>query len=480
MFLRTAFSLLLFFLPLCGWAGFSPAIPYNAEGPNPVGYLSIGKDRGIDQSTYLYVKFALDEFKQKKVPFIVLHLDTPGGEVFASMKIADLLQKIDADDHIPVVAFIDNWAISAGAMLAYSCRYIGTVKTGSMGAAEPVTSGQDGKMESASEKVNSALRAEFANLASSYGRNPWLAEAMVDKDLIVVRRKGEIIKLDQENQIRSSDQIISKPGKLLTLNAEQLVEYGVADFSVASALTQEPFFAKIPQLEYVTYQNWKITFFSFLSHPLIAALLFMGLMLGIYMEVQHPGFGFPAILGLSCLSLVLLSAFADHAIHWLEVIALVTGLGLLCIELFLIPGFGVTGILGIVLILVGLMTLMTPRLPTFSLSWNIGSEVILQRLAYLSAALIATVAFILTLGRRFAWRSPFILKEVESPPLPSEFPPIGAKGEAYTQLRPSGKVKISGQLYDAISEWEFIEKGTPIIILRQEGNKVVVCSSPSS
>ena len=136
-----------------------------------------------------------------------------------------------------------------------------------MGAAEPVIAGEGGQMESASEKVNSALRAEFANLATYYGRNPWLAEAMVDKDLVLVKRKGEIIKLDAENLIRPSDQIISKPGKLLTLNGQQLVEYGLADFSVASALTQEPFFANIPQLEYVTYENWKVTFFSILSYP---------------------------------------------------------------------------------------------------------------------------------------------------------------------------------------------------------------------
>ncbi len=476
--MRWLFAVL--FLPLWTYAEFSPSIPYNPEGPNPVGYLKIEKDRGIDQSTYLYVKFALEEFKKKKVPFIVLHLNTPGGEVFASMKISELLHKIDSEDHIPVVAFIDNWAISAGAMLAYSCRYIGTVKNGSMGAAEPVIAGAEGKMESASEKVNSALRAEFANLASYYGRNPWLAEAMVDKDLVVVRRKGEIIKLDGEHLIRPSDQILSKPGKLLTLNAQQLIDYGVADFAVASALTQEPFFANIPQLNLVTYENWKVTFFSVLSHPLIASLLMMGLLLGIYMEVQHPVFGFAAILSLSCLCLIVLSAFADHAIHVLEVILLIAGLLLLLIEVFLIPGFGVTGVLGIILMLVGILTLMTPRLPTISLSWNFAGEQILERMAYLAAAVIATAILIATLGRRAALKSPFILKESQPEVLPSLFPPVGAAGEAFTQLRPSGKVRIDGQLYDAISEREFIEKSAPIIILRQEGNKIVVCSSPPS
>lgn len=212
------------------------AIAIDPKGENLVGYLSIEKDRAIDESTYLYVKFAIEQYKKRRVSFILLNLNTPGGEVFASMKIANLLHKIDVEDHIPVVAFIDNWAISAGAMLAYSSRFIGIVKSASMGAAEPVTVGAEGKMESASEKVNSALRAEFANLAHFYGRNPLIAEAMVDKDMILVRRHGKVVRLEKEDEIRSQgedpDEVITRKRKLLTLNAEELIEYGIADFMV--------------------------------------------------------------------------------------------------------------------------------------------------------------------------------------------------------------------------------------------------------
>ena len=172
-----------------------------------------------------------------------------------------------------MVAFINNWAISAGAMLAYSSRFITTVKDGSMGAAEPVLTGEGGKMEAASEKVNSALRADFGNRASFFGRNPLLPEAMVDKDLILVIRNGKIIRLENESQLVLSgpnpDEVISSKGKLLTLTAEQMAHEGVADFLLEPArlepitseeksqgswpahkmlLFQAPFFSTIPKL----------------------------------------------------------------------------------------------------------------------------------------------------------------------------------------------------------------------------------------
>ena len=127
--MRASFKLLVFGLlawhslaftnPLSLEESLERAIPIQQDQHHLVGYLHIDRDRPIDQSTYLYVKFALEHYRKLGVSFILLDLNTPGGEVFASMKIADLLHKIDAQDHIPVVAFIDNWAISAGAMLAF-------------------------------------------------------------------------------------------------------------------------------------------------------------------------------------------------------------------------------------------------------------------------------------------------------------------------------------------------------------------------
>ena len=107
--------------------------------------------------------------------------------MFAAQQISDALKELDTQYGIPVVAYINNWAISAGAMLAYSCRYIVVVKDASMGAAAPVIASETGEMKEASEKINSAMRADFAGgRARFFDRNPNIAEGMVDKDLILV------------------------------------------------------------------------------------------------------------------------------------------------------------------------------------------------------------------------------------------------------------------------------------------------------
>ncbi|MEI8347700.1 MAG: serine protease, partial [Pseudomonadota bacterium] len=160
-------------------------------------------------------------------------------------------------------------------------------KDASMGAAEPVIEGADGKMEPASEKINSVLRADFANRARFFNRDPLIAEAMVDKDLILVIREGKVIKLDNESQIISStDKVLSPKGKLLTLDAEQMIQLKVADLSIPPtkvtpitesekesgkwnagqmAIFHQPFFDQIPDAFVDSYKmDWKTKFFAFL------------------------------------------------------------------------------------------------------------------------------------------------------------------------------------------------------------------------
>ena len=488
------------------------AIAIHSEADNLIGYIHIPKDRSIDESTYLYVKFALEHYKKLGVCFILLDLNTPGGEVFAAMKIADLLHRIDVQDHIPVVAFIDNWAISAGAMLAYSSRFIGITKTSSMGAAEPITMGSEGKMETASEKINSALRAEFVNLAHFYGRNPLIAEAMVDKDMILVRRDGKIIRLEKEEEIHTQgdnpDQIISRQGKLLTLNAEELIDYGVADFLVGphalvpiteqeaaagewpaskNLLFQQPFFAQIPQAKIVNFFDWKIGFFSLLSHPLISSLLFMGLIVGVYMEMSHPGFGFAGILAVVCLGLILLSSFAAEAAGWLELIFLGVGILLILVEVFLLPGFGIAGILGILLTLFALFTLMVPTAGPLEFNWdwdklNFATLAFIERLGYFIGTLLLSLLVIALLARyltpTFLRKSRIILEgdqEGSTAGLEAkEMPAIGTEGVAHSALRPGGKILINNQVLDGVTEGIVIDRGEAIVVKKIDGSRIIV------
>lgn len=480
--MRILFVFLLFCQGLFAAPDFSAHIKVEKGGVNKIGYLEIEREHPIDQSTYLYVKFALEHFKSEKVHFVVLNLDTPGGEVFAATKIAQLLVKIDKEDHIPVVAFVDNWALSAGALLAYSCRYIGITETASMGAAEPITAGSDGSMETAPEKINSALRAEFENYASIYGRDPLIAEAMVDKEILLVERSGRMHKLQADEQPLATDTIISARGKLLTLNAKELMEFHVADFE-SNSLFAEPFFAEIPEQVILPYEDWKIDFFSFLSHPAVSSLLFMGLILGIYLEISHPGFGVPGVLAVCCLSLILLSSFAVQAINWLEIIILFLGVLFLLLEIFVIPGFGVVGILGILMTLGGLFALMLPSLEGVDFSfthWSLGLDIVLSRLAWFIGALLLSLIVIAWLMRSLPKR-PFIMKRFIHGEDQEGFVPfeldrsfIGKQAIAATDLKPSGHITVEGTTFQAVSQSGYLAKGSTVIITAAEGAHYVV------
>lgn len=453
------------------------------------GYISLSKDQPIDNTTYLYVKYALEEFRKQKVDFVLLDLDSPGGEVFSALRIVEELRKMDEQHKISIVALVDDWALSAGALLAYSCRFIGATSLASMGAAEPVMVSSDGSMQTASEKMISALRVEFAKTAELYGRNPLIAEAMVDKDKIVVMRKGEILSLLEDSQILPEDQIITTKGKLLTLDAKQMMNFSVADFMVPAGgvltgqktLEEEPFFAK--SIQWISYSNWKIAFFSFLSHPLVSSILMLGMMIGLYGEVQNPGWGFSAILGIFCLFFIILSTFATQLVGSLEIIILLVGLLLLFLDLVFV-GFGFLGGFGLLLFFGGLITMLLPSLQGESFSidptnWGI----ILSEWAYRLSVFLAVIFLGLTLClvlSRFVFRKSvfakkLILKQAREEKKEVEYrPKKGAEGEAFSALRPFGKVMIDGKLYEAETEGEMIYQSSKIVVLDSSKRNLLV------
>ncbi len=493
---------------------FDAHIKFSEEGPNRIGLITIDDRRtGISSATWIYIKSALEYYKENPPIFIVLRLNTPGGEVFSAQNISNALKEFDTQQEIPIVTYIDNWAISAGAMLAYSSRYITTVRDGSMGAAEPVQPGQEGRMEAASEKVNSALRADFGNRAAFFDRNPNIATAMVDKDIILVDRGGRIVKLDNEDQVRPNDTIITSKGKLLTLSANQMLEYGVADMIVQPARTEliteterklgkwpadknqlfhAPFFKEIPNAQFDEYQmDFRTWFFVILANPFVSSILFLGMLMGFYIEFNSPGFGIPGSLGLLCLFLMILSSFALDIANWLEVILLLVGVTFILLDLFLIPTFGLLGVSGVILFVVGLFAIMLPGIATIDFefdtqTFNPAGEVFVKRLAWFSGTLLLGFGLIAVLASyirpNLSGFSRFTLignEQLASDGYyagaePQSLPKPGAKGKVVSMLRPSGKVEIDGKIYDAVTYSGFIDRDEMIVVNMLDGSVIVV------
>jgi|JI9StandDraft_1071089.scaffolds.fasta_scaffold52816_1 membrane-bound serine protease (ClpP class) len=456
------------FIFLCCFVPFLCHASDIIETKRSIGLLSVEGE--IKPTTYVYVKKALEEFAKQKVSEIILHLNTPGGEVFSAVRIAEALKGA----YVPIRCYIDNWAVSAGALLAYACPEIYISKTAIMGAAEPIQSSIDG-VSTASEKINSALRAEFASRAELYGRSSLLAKAMVDKDILLVEREGILTLVPDSDVIQAKDRLVSPKGKLLTLTAEELLRFGIAK-KIAPALGD-----LIPtNAEVISYKDVREGFLSFLAHPLIATLLTVGFLVGIFLEVTQPGVILPGVLGLLCLGLTLLTQYSLELFNFLEMIFLILGLLLLLFEFLIYPAHGVLAVLGVLSILTGAVLLVVPQLSCFEIPHTILFATFLEKIGAISMALLLFLGGVAFLSKRLVRfifeKSPLVLRESELNSSEKELSPlkVGIFAEAATPLRPSGKITIAGMLYNALSEGEYIPIGAKVQVARIDGATVVI------
>ena len=419
----------------------------------------------IDNTAWLYLKNGLAEAERLQAQAVLIHMNTYGGLLEA----ADSMRTAILYSPIPVSVFIDNNAASAGALISIACQRIYMRKGANIGAATVVD--QTGK--AMPDKYQSYMRSMIRSTAEAHGkdtlitqqdttyrwqRDPLIAEAMVDDRVIV------------PNLIDS--------GKVLTFTAEEAMKWNYCDGlaeSVDQVITE---YMGYSSYELVAYQpSWYDRVKGFLLSPMLQSLLIMLIIGGIYFEMQTPGIGFPLATSVVAAVLYFAPLYIDGLAQSMEILAFLLGLILLLVEIFVIPGFGIAGISGIVLIVGGL---------TLSLLGNRDFD--FQQVSAADsgrAALTVLVglgigfALILWLSHKIGSKGP--LRRValnadlgEAISSPTHQALIGKEGIAQTVLRPAGKVWIEGQVYDAISESGFVEKGEPIVVVKSENAQVYV------
>ena len=354
---------------------------------------------------------------EKSNSAVLIEIDTFGGRVDAATEIRDLIIRMK----MPVVVYVQNRAWSAGALITLAAPHIAMYPGSSIGAAEP---------QPTDEKTVSALRAEFESTAEVYGRDPQIAAAMVD---INVEIPGLV----------SSEQI-------LALSAHQALELGYADLITSSRdeVLKEFGLDELPIIQY--YPNWAERVASFLTGPLMSSLLLAIGFLGIIFEVMSPGWGVSGTVGVIALVLFFGGRLVI-GLAGLEVIILfIVGLGLIAVEVFVVPGFGIVGILGIIALFV-------------SLFLAFGS--ITSALWSIVLALLISILVIVLFWRRFTqsrvWRR-LVLEHREDKESGYKGTPtyndlVGKRGVTVTPLRPSGTALIEGQRYSVVSDGGFIK-----------------------
>lgn len=414
-------------------------------------YFPITED--IAKPAVMRVEKALDEAKRVDADLVVVRINTFGGELDA----ADKIRTAFLQSELPIYAYIDNNAASAGALISISCDSIYMHSGSSIGAATVVN--QTGEVQP--DKYQSYMRSLMRTTAESRGYRPDIAEAMVDPDVYV---EG-----------------VSDSGKVLTFTTSEAIANG---YCCAQCEDLKEVLAHAGVEKYVIKEQ-HYTFIEkvvgFLARPMVSGILIMMIVAGIYFELQAPGIGLPSIVALLGAILYFAPLYLEGlAANW-EVLLFVIGLALIAVEIFVIPGFGVAGISGIVCVVAGL---------AFSMIGNVGfdfSHVPTVNIGESFLVVLLSIIIVIPLciwlcqklfeGNMFGGLALNTVQESKAGYTIAETGEsdlMGAEGRSITILRPSGKVSLNGKVYDAMSQVSFIEKDRPIVVVGYENNTLIV------
>lgn len=433
---------------------------YDAQGGLGRRVFEVPIEGTIELGIAAFVERAVAEVGPEDI--VIFRIKTFGGRVDAAVRIRDAILEAPGT----TVAFIDQRAISAGALISLAAEDVVMTGGASIGAATPVTGGPNEKMEAAGEKVVSYMRAEMRSTAEARGRPGAVAEAMVDPDVEV-------------------EGVIEK-GKTLTLTTERALELGIADAKVANygELIEA---LNLTQAKRESYEEtWAEKLARFLTDPAVSSMLMSFGFLGILLELYSPGFGVGGLIGVTCLFLFFVGQYTAHLAGWEEAMLIASGILLVGLEVFVIPGFGVAGVLGTLTLIAGLMLAMVE----LSVPLDVAFELGYVRDQFESAAIRVGIALVVLVIGAFAFAKylpgSFVGNKII---LNTQFDNaagyvagvnasqqalVGKRGTAQSALRPSGIGTFDGKRVDVVAQGSYIAKDSAIEVLRVDFNRVVV------
>ena len=401
-----------------------------------------------------HTKLAFEEAEKAGADIMLIQLNTYGG----LLESADSIRSKILESPIPVLVFIDHNAASAGALISIACDSIYMVRGATIGAATVVN--QTGEV--VPDKYQSYMRAMMRSTAESTGRDPDIAQAMVDPR---IRIEGVI-----------------DSGSVLTFTATEALKFGFCE-GIVESVDDVLSLAGIKDYEIVELElRPRDKIIGFLINPIVSGLLIMIIIGGIYFELQTPGVGFPLAAAATAALLYFAPLYLEGlANHW-EIIIFIAGVILIAVEIFALPGFGVAGITGIVLVILGLTLSLIDNVGFDFSGVNFSTIVNSFFLVIISIFLSIILSYYIT-KTMFTHNRLFGSLALETVQSSADGytssdqtykAMLGKKGVAHTHLRPAGKVDIGGDIYDATAIAGFIEKGEQVEVVRYETAQLFV------
>jgi len=399
-------------------------------------------------------KNALEEAVAKKADIVLIEMSTYGG----MLESADSIRTKILDSSIPVFVFINHNAASAGALIAIACDSIYMTTGSSIGAATVVD--QSGQV--VPEKYQSYMRAMMRSTAEATGREPNIAQAMVDPRIKI------------EGVIDS--------GSVLTFTASEAMKFDFCE-GIAESTEDVMRLAGIKDYEIIEQEITMMDkVIGFLINPVVSGILIMLIIAGIYFELQAPGIGLASIVAIIAALMYFAPLYLEGLANNWEILIFIAGIILIAVEIFAIPGFGVTGITGIVFVVTGL---------TLSLIDNVGfdfthvdvNKIIASLFLVLISIFLSIVASFFITKSLFTHNRLFGSLALETVQSAAEGYTtsdadyqvmIGRTGIAHSILRPAGKVKIGDDVFDATALTSYIERGDKVEVVRYETGQLFV------
>ncbi len=424
---------------------------FSSEGDTSTVYV-FAIDEEIGPPVVRKMNNAFEEAKKVNADLFLIHMNTYGGLVVS----ADTIRSRIIKEDIPIVVFIDNNAASAGALISIACDSIYMVPGANIGAATVVNQ----TAEAMPDKYQSYMRSTMRSTAEVSGRNPQIAEAMVDEDIYI--------------------KDISDSGKVLTFTTSEAIanNFCEAELNSLDEVAQRYGFKNYVIIK----QELKTTdhIIGWLISPYIHGLLIMIIMGGIYFEMQSPGFGVPSLAAITAAIMYFAPLYIEGLAENWEIIIFVIGILLILLEVFLIPGFGIAGVAGIIMVTVGLI---------LSLLYNVALDfsqvtytAIMEAVFVVMIAVMGSIVLTFFAVKHVFYSSKYGMSLANEMKSAKGFTStekdlsimINKEGTAATILRPSGRVYIDGVKYDAICKQSYIDKGVEIRIIDFVNGQLIV------
>ncbi len=459
-------------------------------------------DDGLYKSIRRRTELALDGGAE----YLIYEIGTYGG----LLKSADDISKyfiLEVSKKAKTVAYITTEAISAGAMISVSCGDIIMLENTTIGDCAPITIG--GKLEGVErEKAESFTRVGFDRAAEANGYPPALLRAMVSMQIEVYRVRNlqtdeydffesERLPKDPNNYDLDNKELVVRDDQILTLTSSKAFEYGIARAEVNGLGAALDFLAERDGVVFgeqpITFEtNWSEEMVRWVNSPAVMSVLVLLALLGAYVELNSPGVGLPGLVAVICVIVIIGSKYLVGLANWLEVALFVVGVLLLMIEIFVLPGFGVAGLLGILCIFGGLFGMLIKNppdklpWPETSLDWQFFTDGVMGLffgvvgftvLAWLFTKYLPKLQFLsgLILTPATAKRGDEFEVSMTAPASSDNRGlNIGDRGEVISALRPTGEVKFGDAVVDVVARGDFLDKGRQVEIIEVHGNRVVV------